>query len=680
MKKYEPLLKNFPHMLHGGDYNPDQWQNYSEIINEDMRLIPLAHCNAMSINIFSWTTLEPKEGVYNFSWLDDIMNRLDKHGIKAVLATPSGARPAWMSQAHPEVLRVNADRTRNLHGMRHNHCYTSPYYRMKVQEMNRRLAEHYGKHPALILWHISNEYGGECHCELCQEAFRNWLKEKYHNDLDALNAVYWTQFWSHTYTDWSQIESPSPLGETAVHGLTLDWKRFVTDQTISFIENEIAPLKETSPDIPVTTNLMGTYDGLNYFRVKNVIDIVSWDNYPDWHVGNDVALAKRIAFMHDLNRSLKDKPFLMMESTPSMVNWKEINKLKRPGMHMLSSMQAIAHGADSVQYFQWRKSRGSVEKLHGAVVDHCGHEHTRVFRDVAEVGKMLEKLDDIVGSCTPVETAVVFDWENRWAIYDLQGMGKHTKKPEETCVAHYGTFWDKGINVDIIDSQCDFSKYRLVVAPMLYMLRPGVEKKIEAYVKNGGVIVCTYCTGWVDENDLCYLGGFPGGILKEVFGIWAEELDTLAPEDRNLVTMINGKSYQAMDYCELIHARGAEILGTYQQDFYAGMPAVTCNQYGRGRAYYIAFRDNGTFLQDFYRNIIECLKLSRAVEAELPAGVTAHTREDATNEYLFLENYNTVSAEVPLVDVYTDMCTDELVSNVKKLLPYGCAILKRTKR
>ena len=493
MKKYEPLLKNFPHMLHGGDYNPDQWQNYSKIINEDMRLIPLAHCNAMSINIFSWTTLEPEEGAYNFSWLDDIMNRLDQHGIKAVLATPSGARPAWMSQAHPEVLRVNADRTRNLHGMRHNHCYTSPYYRMKVQEMNRRLAERYGKHPALILWHISNEYGGECHCELCQEAFRNWLKEKYHNDLDALNSVYWTKFWSHTYTDWSQIESPSPLGETAVHGLTLDWKRFVTDQTISFIENEIAPLKETSPDIPVTTNLMGTYDGLNYFRVKNVIDIVSWDNYPDWHVGNDVALAKNIAFMHDLNRSLKDKPFLMMESTPSMVNWKEINKLKRPGMHMLSSMQAIAHGADSVQYFQWRKSRGSVEKLHGAVVDHCGHEHTRVFRDVAEVGKLLEKLDDIVGSRTPVETAVVFDWENRWAISDLQGMGRHTKKPEETCVAHYGTFWDKGINVDIIDSQCDFSKYRLVVAPMLYMLRPGVEKKIEAYVKNGGVIVCTYC-------------------------------------------------------------------------------------------------------------------------------------------------------------------------------------------
>lgn len=668
-------------MLHGADYNPDQWLGYEGIVDEDIRLMKLSGCNTMSVGIFSWATLEPQEGVYDFSFLDDIMEKFEKNHINAILATPSGARPAWMSQAHPEVLRVNSDRTKNLHGFRHNHCYTSPYYRRKTREINRLLAERYGSHPSLIAWHISNEYGGECHCELCQAAFRAWLKERYGGDLDKLNHAYWARFWSHTYTSWDQIESPSPLGEQAVHGLNLDWKRFVTYQTRDFIKNEIAPLKALTPDIPVTTNFMGNYTGLDYFKLKDVVDVVSWDNYPVWHAGDDVKTACDTAFLHDLYRSVKGgQPFMMMESTPSHVNWHEVNKLKRPQMHRLSSLQAVAHGSDTVQYFQWRKSRGSSEKLHGAVVDHCGHEHTRVFREVADLGKTLGKLDEIVGTRVDAKVAVIYDWENHWAVDDMQGMGRHTKKYLETCKNHYEAFWKRGIHVDVIDTDCSFCGYQLMVAPMLYMLKPGVADKIKQFIRDGGQFVATYATGWVNASDLCFLGGFPGDGLMEVFGIWAEELDSLYQQDRNTVQTISGKQYQAIDFCEVIHANQAEVLGKYQQDFYAGMPAVTYHSYGAGGAYYIAFRDNGVFLDDFYGDLIEKLHLESALSHAMPEGVTAHTRESEESRYTFIENYNKDKVHVTLPGhSYTNVETGQVIQDGVELPGYGCLILKSKK-
>ena len=213
MEKFPPLVPAAPGLIHGGDYNPDQWLGYPDVLKEDVRLMNLAGVNSASVAIFAWAALEPEEGKYNFEWLDETFDRLWKAGVRVILATPSGARPAWMDEKYPEVLRVNADRTKNLHGLRHNHCFTSPYYRQKVREMNRMLAERYGKHPALMMWHLSNEYGGECHCPLCQEAFRNWLRKKYDNDIEKLNHEWWTYFWSHRYTSFDQIESPSPLGD-----------------------------------------------------------------------------------------------------------------------------------------------------------------------------------------------------------------------------------------------------------------------------------------------------------------------------------------------------------------------------------------------------------------------------------------------------------------------------------
>ena len=232
------IYNNEKRLLHGGDYNPDQWLDYPDILKDDLRLMKLANVNTMTVGIFAWSALEPTEGNYNFEWLDKIIDDVYNQGGRVILATPSGARPAWLSEKYPEVLRTNDRREKMLHGGRHNHCFSSPIYREKTQKMNYKLAERYGNHPALIMWHVSNEYSGDCHCELCQENFRDWLKNKY-KTIENVNKAWWGPFWSHTYTDWSQIESPSSIGENAVHGLNLDWKRFVTDQTIDFYENEV---------------------------------------------------------------------------------------------------------------------------------------------------------------------------------------------------------------------------------------------------------------------------------------------------------------------------------------------------------------------------------------------------------------------------------------------------------
>lgn len=685
--------------LHGGDYNPDQWLKYPEILKEDVRLMKIAHCNTVSINIFGWSAIEPEEGKYTFEWLDELMDRMAENNINVILATPSGARPAWMSKKYPEVLRVNKDRTKNLHGQRHNHCFTSPIYREKTYNINKLLAERYKDHPGLIMWHISNEYGGECHCDKCQDAFRNWLKKKYDNDIEKLNDAWWTGFWSHRFNDFSQIESPSELGEIFVHGHNLDWNRFVTDQTIDFYKNEIAPIREITPDVPVTANFMGNYPhmglftGLDYWKFAKEVDIVSWDSYPAWHNNFETTydLAANVSFVNDIYRSLKDgQSFLIMENAPSLVNWHEVNKLKRPKIHFLSSMQSLAHGADSILYFQWRKGRGASEKFHGAVVDHCGHENTRVFREVTEVGEALEKLNEIQGSVKNSEVAIIYDVENRWAIDDLQGLktkarkdGADKKGYEEICQEQYRAFWQNGISTDVISSDCDFSKYKLIVAPMLYMIKPNVSERLEAFVKNGGTLVTSYFSGVVDENDLCFLGGFPGP-LKDLTGIWAEEIDSLYDDENNHIIVkenvlegVNGE-YEVKDYCELIHAETAKVLGTYKNDFYKNMPALTVNYYGKGKCYYIAARTSRDFNNDFYMKLAKDLNIKSVIEGKLPIGVTAQVRTKDSNEYVFIMNFTEEEKKVELGNIqYTDMIKEENITDHITLGKYDVKVLKK---
>lgn len=642
-------------ILYGGDYNPEQWLDEPEILAQDIQYMKKAKINTVTLGVFSWSTLEPEEGVYDFAWLKERIDTLYANGISTILATPSGARPKWLADRYPEVLRVRADRHRNLFGERHNHCYTSPVYREKVAKIDRLLAEQFASHPGVICWHISNEYGGECHCPLCQKAFQDWLRKRYGGDIRRLDKSWWTTFWSHTYRSFDEIESPSPRGEEQLHGLNLDWHRFVTEQTADFMEAEIRAIREGGGRQPVTTNLMYDYPLLDYDRIARSIDIVSWDSYPIWHKKEDIVTALDTGLQHDYMRSLKRKPFLLMESSPSVANWQSVCKLKRPGLLTAAGIQALAHGAESVLYFQIRQSRGSFEKFHGAVIDHSCRDDTRVFKEVSALGGALEGLKEILGSQVEAKAAILYDMEDRWALEGACGPRNKGLHYHESVMKSYRALKDHGLNVDVISETAELTPYRLVIAPMLYMFRDGYEKKIRAFVEEGGCFVLTYWSGIVDEEDLCFLGGTPHGVT-DVFGMRRTETDGLYEGETNLLCPAEGSfltdSYGCKNLCDLIALEGGKALMTYGKDFYQGTPAVVENRYGKGLAYYVGADVEQGFYDALYGHLIHELEIAAVVgrkasgEKLLPAGIEVSERCSQEARYLFIQNFSDTAADI----------------------------------
>ncbi len=677
--KVQPAIPGVNGLLYGGDYNPEQWLHAPDILREDLRLMKLAHINAVTVGVFAWASLEPQQDHFTFDWLDRVLDGLEKNGQKVILATPSGAKPNWLALKYPEVRRCTADGTREPQQGRHNHCMTSPVYRSRVALINTKLAERYAKHPALILWHISNEFGGYCYCPLCMAAFRRWLEARYHT-VENMNQAFWSKFWSHAFGSFDEVT----VIDKSIHGLELDWKRFMTEQVMSFIEVEKAPLKKFTPHLPVTTNFMGLYDAYDYPQMAQTLDVVSWDAYPHWHDGTpEWRTGCQTAFTHDLYRCMKpDRAWLLMESTPSNTNWAPISRPKRPGVLRLSGLQAIAHGADSVLYFQFRKSRGSYEKFHGAVVDHVGHEYTRVFQETAALGAELARLKSVVGGGTTSQVALLYDWPNAWAIAQAAGPRNMGKDYAATCLAHYEPFWLSGIAVDVIESTRDFSGYKLVVAPMLYMLRPGVAARLQAFVAAGGTLVVTYMSGIADENDLCFLGGWPGP-LKELLGIWVQEQDVLHQHQKHTVVPVAGNPLalpavsQARHYCDVVQLQGAEALALYGADFYAGQPAVTRRRTGKGTAYYVASRNDDAFTLALCNYLMKDLALPKAIPGELPLGVTAQRRSTGDGEVIFVMNFNEGAVEVPLATAqYRDVLTNRMVQGTLPLAGFDAAVLQ----
>lgn len=637
--------------FYGGDYYPEQWLDQPDILEKDIVYMKEAGMNVVSLGVFAWSLLEPEEGRYELDWIETIVGRLYENGISVMLATPSGARPKWLADHYPEVLRMNEDRMRNLFGARHNHCYTSTIYREKVRDINVELAKRFGKHPAVIMWHISNEFGGECHCPLCQQAFRNWLKTRY-GTIEALNHSWWNRFWSHTYNSFDQIESPSSIGENAVHGLNLDWKRFVTDQTVDFLKAEINSLRLAGAEQPVTTNLMYDYKGLNYSKVAAEIDIVSWDTYPLWHKEKDIDIAWDNGMQHDYMRSLKHQPYLLMECCPTSTNWQGVSKLKKPGILMNSSLQTIGHGGDSVQYFQIRQSRGSSEKFHGAVIDHYGGSDTRVFREICQVGQCLISMAEIAGSELCAEAAVIYDIENRWAMEDAQGPRNNGLYYHEAALKSYQALRKYGLNVDVIDMEQQLDRYKIIAAPMLYMFRAGIEKKLQEFVSRGGILMMTYWSGIVDRTDLCFLGGTPHQML-DVLGIRREEIDGLYDHECNYAIPVTendlgiSAEYQCRNLCELVEVNQAQVLMTYKSDFYAGKAVLTSNHYGAGQAYYIGADMEQAFYDDIFRRILQKSNISRILP-DIPENVEVSCRENEKYRYIFIQNFGKDETELKI--------------------------------
>lgn len=668
-------------LLHGGDYNPDQWLKTPSVLDQDQSLMKQASINTITVGIFSWSKLEPSDGEFDFEWLDQVFDRAEAAGQNVILATPSGAKPAWLAQRYPEVLRTNEYDQKMHFGERHNHCFTSPIYRQYVQRIDRKLAERYGQRKNLLMWHISNEFGGECHCELCQSAFRQWLKDKYHT-LEALNAAWYTSFWNHSFDNWEEIHSPTPLGDTTLSGLNADWRRFVTEQTIDFYEAECAAVRTASKNVPITTNFMADtadlepFHGLDYAEFAQHVDVVSWDCYPTWEnpAMSTATLGAKIGMINDYFRSLKQQNFLIMESTPSLVNWHAFNRAKRPGQHRLASLQFIAHGADSVLYFQWRQSRGATEKFHGAVVGQDGSADNRIFKEVAQVGNDLQSLHSLAGINRPrAKVAIIYDKQSHWNLDATQAFAQSTKKYWQTLQAHYDYFWQNDIPVDVISPDADLKPYSLVIDLMHYSLASDYVARLKAYVAGGGTLVGGYLSGLTDPVDLAYLGEF---ILGDVYGVQRHEIDTLYP------TMTNGivwgdTTYPVRDYAEVLEPTSAQTLATFATDFYAGSAAVTRNTIENGDAYYIGGRSDASFLADFYTQITSRLKLSQQQITIVQPEVSVQTRVDSDGPVAFVMNFSKESKQVTFKQSGRDLLTKKVIASGEQTLPpYGVMVFK----
>ncbi|MET7863587.1 beta-galactosidase [Micromonospora taraxaci] len=574
----------------GGDYNPEQWPE--DVWKQDHRLFDSARIDLVTLGVFDWALTQPAEDVYDFSLLDRIVERAAAEGRGICLATGTGAHPAWLATAYPEVTRTDFEGRKRRFGQRHNSCPSSPVYRRLSVELARRVARRYADTPAVVAWHVGNEYGGACYCELCAAGFRVWLRNRY-GTLDDLNAAWYTTFWSHTFTDWDQIEPPSALTEhwrgpdhTAFQGITLDYLRFSSDAMLTNFHDEKAAIRESSPTLPVTTNFMGMYRPIDYHRWAAHLDFASWDNYPP-----DDESAARMALTHDLMRGLKGgQPFWLMEQSPGVTACRDVNPLKRPGLMRLWSWQAVAHGADAVLFFQLRASRGASEKYHGAVIGHAGRSDTRVFREVAELGAELDRLGSAsLGARTPARVALLFDWDSWWALEISDGPSRLVRY-QEVVLAYHRALWDAGVDLDVVAVTADLSGYDVVVAPALHMLKGDLPQRLEDVAARGGSVLTTYLSGRVDENDQAFLMDVPGP-LGQLMGVRVDEWDARGPEVVNPVRLGDGAGQvdvEARLLFELVIPQGAQVVGTYQADFYAGTPAVTRNSFGAGDGWYVA--------------------------------------------------------------------------------------------
>lgn len=689
------LTRKNTEIIFGGDYFPEQWPQ--ETWKEDIRLMKQANVNMVSIGIFSWALIQPDENTFTFDWLDKIMDMLAANDIDVCLGTATAAQPNWLSRKYDDILFVRESGEQVPYGSRQTYCVNSPSYRKAIRRLAEKMATHYKGHKALALWHINNEYANKnsmCFCKNCEKAFHGWLQKKY-GTIDNLNESWGTVFWSEKYSSWEEINTPraSAGGRNATK--LLDYKRFLSESFFTLYLEEYNVIRPITPDVPVTSNFEGDWSKFDHYLFRNHLDVVSFNIYPD--PGNPDA-RKWAALRHTMMRSLLGKPFMVMEQAPSQVDWYPVNIPKPPGLMRLWSYQALAHGSDSVMYFQWRASKKGAEKYHSGMVPHFG-ENSRVFKEISALGNELKKAGDIVGSNVESKVAILLDNDSWWAVDNPYGHGTKSLDNEvfwsangqpfpTVLVSYFGeleyyfnAFYDLNIPVDVIPVDYDFSKYKIIVAPLLHMVKPGFKETIENFVKKGGTFITTYFTGVIDESVGVFLEGYLGP-LKDVLGVKVEEFNPLPPGGKNTMKMTGTnkafkKKYGCSIWCDLAHTTSAKILATFVDGFYAGSPAFTENQFGNGKAYYIATRPDKNFMQDFLPKVADAqgIKIS-----QLPKGVELVTRSGRNQNYSFYLNHGNSKKQVELPEgKYEDILTGTVHQNALNLAKYGVSILRKTK-
>ncbi|MEU6404295.1 beta-galactosidase [Streptomyces sp. NPDC046985] len=628
-------------VAYGGDYNPEQWPK--EVWQEDVRLMREAGVNLVTVGVFSWSRLQPRPGVFDWSLLDEVLDLLHEHGIAADLATPTAAPPPWFTHQHPDARPVTASGTRLGHGSRQVFCPSHPAYAEAADALVTALATRYADHPAVAMWHVHNEFGnhnGLCYCETSAAAFRVWLQERY-GDLDALNEAWGADFWSQRYGEWAEIDAPRDTTAFRNPGQDLDYRRFSSDALLARHRAETALLRRYAPGVPLTTNHLGTLEKkVDGFAFAAECDLVSLDHYlpaadPDGHI--DLALNA------DLARGMAGgRPWLLMEHSTSAVNWQPVNVAKQPGEMRRNSLTHLARGADGIMFFQWRQSRAGAEKWHSAMLPHAGTD-SRVWREVRSLGADLAALGEVAGTRVQAETALLFDWHNWWAL-ELEARPSEQMRYLDAVRDWYEALWTSNITCDVVAPGADLTRYKAVFAPNLYLLTDEDAANLERYVRGGGHLAVGCFSGVVDAHDRVRLGGYPGA-LSDVLGLRVDEYLPLRTGDA--VRLSDASTAEL--WAERVEPRGCETVLRFADAADGGParggPAVTRHAFGEGASWYVATRASAATLRDLVCRIGEEARLRTA--PAVPEGVEAVRRTGPDGSYLFLVNHTGESVKAP---------------------------------
>ncbi|WDF32560.1 beta-galactosidase [Arthrobacter agilis] len=651
-------------LVYGCDYNPEQWDR--SVWDEDVRLMKEAGVNLVAVNIFGWAEIEPHQGTFRFDDLDAVMDLLSANGIGVNLGTGTSSPPAWLTTAHPEVLPQTADGTTRWPGGRQAFCPSSPIYRERALALVEQVSARYGTHPALRLWHVSNELGCHnslCYCEVSAASFRRWLWSRY-GTLDALNAAWGTAFWSQRYSAWEQILPPRLTLSATNPTQTLDFNRFSSDELLAHYSAEEAVLRRNS-DVPVTTNFMVAAHIRNqdYWAWAPEMDVIANDHYVDHRLETPLA---ELAFAADTTRGLaQGQPWLLMEHSTGAVNWQPRNIAKGPGEMLRTSLTHLARGADGLCFFQWRASLQGSEKFHSAMLPHAGTD-SQTWRDVVGLGAALGRLGELAGTTVHADVALVFSWEAWWA-HDQESHPSGDVRYIEQVHAAYTALWEAGLTVDVVAPGADLSAYRLVVVPNLYLIRDEHAAVITDFVRNGGSAFVTFFSGIVDENERVRPGGYPGAFL-DLLGIRSEEFFPL--HRAHPLTLDNGSP--ASLWSETLRLTTAETVLRFATGPHSGAPAVTRNRVGSGEAWYTGTVLDGGVLKDLL------LRAAAAAGVRLPeaqSGLECVTRRGAGHDYIFLINHSTEDRKHRVSGM--ELLTAEAVADVV-VIPGGAVRVVRT--
>jgi beta-galactosidase len=632
-----------------------------------------AGVNLVSLGIFSWSRLEPEEGRYDFDWLDRVMDMLHAAGVSVDLATATASPPPWMSHLHPETLPVTADGVRLWHGGRQHYCPSSPVYRSGAERLVAALADRYTRHPALAMWHVGNEYGCDvpaCYCDVSAAGFRAWLEERY-GSVEHLNRAWGTDFWSQRYSNWDEVIPPRRTPTWPNPGQQLDFMRFSSDELLACYEVEHAVLVEKSPGVPVTTNFMGLFKPLDYWKWAEREDIVSDDLYQD---PADPEAAMRAAMAGDLMRSLgRGRPWVLMEQTPGRVNWRDVNVAKLTGQMRLWSYQAIARGADGVMFFQWRQSRAGAEKFHSAMVPHGPPDSSPVWREVKQIGHELRGLDAVCGTRVKSEVAIVLDWESWWAL-ELPSKPSNRVRQVDQLEDYYRPLFGANVVPDFVRPEHDLSGYKLVLVPNLYLVSDEGAANLNDFVKAGGTLVMSFFSGVADPFEHIRLGGYPAP-FRGMLGLTVLDWLPLSDEEGVKLDFADGTEGRADLWSELIELDGADAVATFTGTRLDGRTAITRHSFGSGLAIYLGTRLDEPAMARVIRSA--CGDAGVEPVMEVPAGVEVVRRQMARSSILFLLNHRDVDVDVPITQAGRNLVDGaEVHAGLLRIGPFGAAVIR----